>query len=474
MAEYDIKPDTLNQKTDGYRGIWYMNQPSHDEYVFKYSGGLATYCAKHRPFAIYCPKVDKTFFCYGGTTPESHKRYTEEELRDGHSFERERDGFLLHMVSYYDHRTGQVPRPTVLLDKRTADAHDNPVISIDDDGYIWIFSTSHGRSRPSFIHRSTRPYSVQAFNWVPATYQEGGEHVSLTNFSYMQPWTIPGHGFIAFFTRYHDPVIRTTFCMTSTDGVRWSTRKRLAAMDQGHYQISGVCGTKAGTAFNYHPAEKGLNWRTNLYYIETPDFAETWQTVDGHQLFLPLVNHSCPAIVYDYQAAGLNVYLKDIAFDQHGHPVILYVTSRGYKSGPEHAPRTWTTAHWTGKHWDINPITTSDSNYDSGSLYIEAGDVWRIIGPTLPGPQTYNPGGEMVMWRSDDNGAHWRIEKQMTEHSVCNHNYARRPVNAHADFYAFWADGHGRQPSESRLYICTKDGEVRVLPEQMRDDMIEI
>ena len=54
---------TINEKGTGYRGIWYMNQPSGDEYVYKYSGGLGTYCAKHKPFAVYCEKVKKTFFC---------------------------------------------------------------------------------------------------------------------------------------------------------------------------------------------------------------------------------------------------------------------------------------------------------------------------------------------------------------------------------------------------------------------------
>ena len=76
---------TINKRDIGYRGIWYMNQPSGDEYVYKYSGGLGTYCAKHKPFAVYCGKVNKTFFCYGGTTTESNRR-------------------LLHMISYYDHR----------------------------------------------------------------------------------------------------------------------------------------------------------------------------------------------------------------------------------------------------------------------------------------------------------------------------------------------------------------------------------
>ncbi|MBW3542137.1 MAG: hypothetical protein KY476_17845, partial [Planctomycetes bacterium] len=49
---------TLNRKDTGYRGIWYFNQKSGDEYVYKYSGGLGTYCAKHQPFAVYSREAD--------------------------------------------------------------------------------------------------------------------------------------------------------------------------------------------------------------------------------------------------------------------------------------------------------------------------------------------------------------------------------------------------------------------------------
>ena len=48
-------------------------------------------------------------------------------------------------------------------------------------------------------------------------------------------------------------------------------------------------------------------------------------------------------------------------------------------------------ARWNGNNWDIDPAFTSDSNYDMGSLYIEADDLWRIIAPTSLGPQPYNP-----------------------------------------------------------------------------------
>ena len=51
---------------DGYRGIWYSNQPTGDEYVYKYSGGFATYPQQHAPIAIYSARAGKTFFCYGG------------------------------------------------------------------------------------------------------------------------------------------------------------------------------------------------------------------------------------------------------------------------------------------------------------------------------------------------------------------------------------------------------------------------
>ncbi|MCG3196238.1 MAG: BNR-4 repeat-containing protein [Candidatus Omnitrophica bacterium] len=443
---------TLNLKDTGYRGIWYMNQPSGDEYVYKYSGGLGTYCADHQPFAVYRKEVERTFFCYGGTTPSSNQE-------------------LLHMVSYFDHKTGMVPRPTILLNKNTSDAHDNPVISVDSEGYIWVFSTSHGRSRPSYIHRSREPYAIDSFELVSASFLEQGRSAPLDNFSYMQAWHTGPNGFLCFFTRYGDPAARTLFRLTSRDGVHWGERVRLAAIAEGHYQISALGRARAGTSFNYHPKGKGLNWRTNLYYIESRDFGKTWTTVSGRTLELPLVEVENAALVEDYAAQGLLVYLMDITFDAMDRPVILFLTSKGYQSGPANDPRTWRTARWTVARWEILPVTSSDSNYDMGSLYIEEDGTWRIIGPTEKGPQPGNPGGEMAMWTSSDEGRNWRLAKPLTSGSARNHTYARRPVDAHPDFYALWADGHAREPSESSLYFCNRAGDVFLLPMEMKEEM---
>ncbi|MFW6456832.1 MAG: BNR-4 repeat-containing protein [Planctomycetota bacterium] len=461
---------TLNEEGNGYCGIWYANQPLDSPYVYKYSGGLGTYCAKHSPFGIYAEEVNKTFFCFGGASADFHTRdiATPDDSGDV-------PDALLHMVGCYDHDLGVVARPTVVLDKRTSDAHDNPVISMDNQGYIWLFSTSHGTSRPSYIHRSVEPYAVDAFELIEATRKTDSFSVPFDNFSYMQVRHLDGKGFAAFVTRYHEPVIRTAGYMTSPDGRLWSQWKPLAAIHEGHYQIGEITSDRSGTAFNYHPNrensdERGLNSRTNLYYLQTVDSGSTWQNIQGRTVDIPLTDPDNPAMVRDYQTEGLLVYMKDLQFDTAGRPVILYITSDGYEPGPEHEPRTWRTARWEGNEWIFNDITTSDSNYDMGSLYIRDDGSWEVIAPTDRGPEPYNPGGEMVLWKTEDQGESWEKLKTLTSDSPRNHTYARRPINYHPDFCALWADGDPREPSVSHLYFAGQDGSVYNLPPDMSVD----
>jgi len=437
-------------EADGYRGIWYSNQPTRDEYKFKYSGGMATYPQQHAPIAIYCKEADKTFFVYGGTTARSAKDKQE----------------LLHMVSYYDHKTGQVPRPRILLNKHTDDAHDNPTLQVDDRGYLWIFSPSHGTGRPSYIHRSARPWTIDEF-----------ERVLLTSFSYTQPWHVPGEGFLFLHTRYGGgkalgiDAARCLFWMTSDDGVKWNEPQMLAGIEMGDYQISWRHGRRVATAFDFHPRPVGLNARANVYYLETTDLGHTWRDVRGEPVKLPLTSTNNPALVCDTRAEEQLAYLKDLNFDREGRPVILFLTSQGFEPGPKNGPRQWQTLRWTGKEWVRRPFTTSGNNYDHGSLYIEADGTWRVIAPTEHGPQPYNPGGEIAMWTSSNQGKSWKKLKQLTHDSRRNHTYVRRPLNAHPDFYALWADGNGREPSESFLYFTNRKGDhVWRLPTRMDVD----
>jgi len=273
-----------NQKIDGYRGIWFeLNQKY--EYGDKYSGGLGTYTAKHIPLAIYAAEVDKTFFVYGGTTQQEEKH-------------------LLCMVGVFDHKTRKVSKPTVAYDKLGVDdPHDNPSIMIDDSGYIWIFVSGRGRKRTGIKLKSTLPYNIDSF-----------EIISEEEFTYPQIRNT-SKGFFHFFTKYTG--VRELYFEHSKDGSDWSSDQKLAGIKapgyqkSGHYQLSNQYndGEILATFFNRH-IDGHPDTRTDLYYVQTRDFGQTWTNIAGVELSLPLETVDNDARVIDYFSAQKNVYMK--------------------------------------------------------------------------------------------------------------------------------------------------------------------
>jgi hypothetical protein len=419
-------------KADGYRGIWFtLGQKL--EYGDKYSGGLGTYTANHVPMAIYAKEADKTFFVYGGTKPG--KRH------------------LLDMISYYDHAQGVVPRPTVVYDKQGVnDPHDNPSLCIDPQGFLWVFVSGRAKARPGLIYRSAKPYSIDQF-----------EMVSKREITYPQPRWIEGEGFLHLFTKYNRG--REIYWSTSPDGRTWTPDQKFAGIER-HYQTSHQRGKRVFSAFNMHPGGTP-DTRTNLYFLQTDDFGRTWRNVRGEAVKTPLTEPNNPALVRDYRAEKRLVYIHDLDLDSQGRPVILYITAASFEPGPKSDPRWWTVAHWTGSEWEYRELAPANHNYTTGSLYIEEGQ-WRVIGPMERGPQPVGSGGEVAIWKSTDEGRTWAKDRNVTQHSPRNHNYVRRPVGAHTDFYAFWADGNPDEFSESRLYFTNRAGDgVWQLPYDM-------
>ncbi|MFM2231610.1 MAG: Adenylate cyclase 1 [Bacteroidota bacterium] len=190
-------PSVAQEKADGYKGIWFtLGQFS--SYGDKYSGGLGTYTANHIPVAVYSKTTQKTFFVYGATSAENEKH-------------------LLIAISYFDHKKKQVPKPTIVYDKMGVnDPHDNASISIDDQGFIWVFVSGRNTSRPGLIFKSKQPYSIDGFTQI-----NQGE------MTYPQPWFIPGKGFFYLFTKYTNG--RELYWRTSEDGMNWTQDQKLAS-----------------------------------------------------------------------------------------------------------------------------------------------------------------------------------------------------------------------------------------------------
>ena len=99
-----------------FRGVWYgcgkdNTLPGRD---YVYAGGKATYYAGHRPMAVYAPEVRKTFFVFG-------------------------DHMNRPAISYYDHSTKRFAQPQALGTNPDGNAHRNPTILIDEQGFIYVF-----------------------------------------------------------------------------------------------------------------------------------------------------------------------------------------------------------------------------------------------------------------------------------------------------------------------------------------------
>ncbi len=443
LSSFQIFSQSLNNvKIDGYRPIWFeLNQkyPNGD----KYSGALGTYTAKHIPLAIYDKDVDKTFFVYGGTTAAGERH-------------------LLCMIGEYDHKSGMVSKPTVVYDKQGVnDPHDNPSLLIDYDGYLWVFVSGRGRTRPGFKYKSKNPYDIDEF-----------EQVTEEEMTYPQPWKTKW-GFLHLFTKYTG--VRQLYFETSSDGVHWTDDKMLAAIPvhegekSGHYQISNCYkGEKVGTFFNRHP-DGNVDKRTDLYYVQTTDFGKTWTSAGGVNLDLPVTDMNSPALAVNYRSQNKNIYLKDIGFDENGNPVCLYIRSNGHIPGPESQPYEWCITKWEENNWQTFVVTESDHNYDMGSLFISEKE-WKIVGPTIPGSQKWGVGGELAIWQSKNKGETWKKTKQLTRNSEYSHSYVRRPVNYNPPFCFFWSEGHSHEFSKCELWFGNFKGDIRQLPYEMSKD----
>lgn len=412
-----------NDNVDGYRGIWFT-LGQFGPYGDKYSGGLGTYTANHIPMAIHSPESGKTFFVYGGATGTGDRQ-------------------LVVMASWYDHTQHRVPQPTVVhVSPGVDDPHDNPSLTIDSDGYLWIFVSGRSTRRAGIIYRSSAPYSTDHF-----------ERIREDEFTYPQPWWTD-NGLLHLFTRYSNG--RELYLERSPDGRTWEEPRKVAGIG-GHYQVSSWNDGVLGTFFNRHP-NGNVDRRTDLYYIQSRDGGQSWTTADGTTVDLPLAEEDHPARIRNLSANGRLQYTLDLNWDRNGHPLLLYVTSGSHEAGPSSEPRFWELSRWTGSEWVHSVVARSDHNYDLGSLFVLE-DRWVVVGPTGTGPQAWGTGGELERWESRDQGATWEKKRQITVNSEFNHTYVRRPLHASDPFSLYWADGNPDEISPSRLYFGELSGE---------------
>ncbi|HOZ49490.1 MAG TPA: BNR-4 repeat-containing protein [Candidatus Hydrogenedentes bacterium] len=419
-----------------FRGVWYgcgteNTLPGRD---LVYAGGKATYCAWHRPMAVYAPAVNKTFFVFG-------------------------DAENRPAISYFDHQTSTFAPPLALGTNPDGNAHRNPTLCIDEDGFLYVFYGYAGGKQPIPVLRSIAPFDI--------TRWERRADLTDGSGSYPNPWQLRSREILV----THRVPAGWAFRRTREGGATWEPTVSL--VEFGSYE-----GTS--TAYGFSMAETGpyprklhFVWsrlgggspeavrtkhlwarRFNVYYACSDDGGDTWRRSDGTAYTLPITEDIAEKL---YDSGEHGIWLKDMQIDNAGNPIILFIDANTdtYESA-------WKVARHADGLWTLADVTRTDHMYDGGALVVLADDDIRLYGPTAAS-QPRVDGGEIEEWQSTDHGRAWTRRRALTNASPFAHNHVKTVFDQDASdgrFRVFWSYGDGRVPPESRdvRLFCFGDG----------------
>jgi hypothetical protein len=416
----------MSQPPPELRGVWYAcghkvnTLPGHE---WVYSGPMATYCAWHRPMAVYRPEVNRTYFVYGNAENAP-------------------------TISLYDHSTRTFAYPQVLGSNPDGDAHRNPTLLVERGGHLMVFWGAHGHQ--TRVLRSRRAYDIGEWEEV-SPLPDGAT-------SYPQCWELlEGEVFVT----YRQAPSWTTSSwrmVTSQDGGRsWGAPREL--VDLGEWAVYGISvgatgpyprrvhfvWSQLGGGTPEEVASKHL-WarRYNIYYACSDDGGRTWRRSDGSPYELPITPGSAEEI---YHCGQHGVWLKDIQLNAHGAPFVLFIDSE-----VETYEGLWKVARLSEKGWEFSTITGSDHMYDDGAIALLDDTDIRVYAPSTP-VQPQEDGGEIEEWQSTDGGRTWANTRHVTADSRYSHNNVKLALDHQlgpGDVRMFWSYGDSNFPPETR------------------------
>ena len=390
-----------------------------------YHGPMGTYPQWHRPMAVYAQPVDKTYFVFGNR--------------------------LFHaMIMAYDHASGTFEGPLNLGTFTAPDAHMNPGLFIDEQGYIYVFFGSHNTTEN--VVRSSTPYNISSFTI----------RASIPFHSYPQTWQLQA-GEIFHLHRGQD-TRSFNFRTSVNSAASWSAPTQLTSFSTAHwtYPISiAENGTYPRSLYVvYTIYNSTIQHRRHIYFTATHDAGQTWVKSNASPVTLPITS---PTVDKVWDSGLDQVNLSDIQLDEQGNVYVLF------NQGDGTAPNSWTwrILRFDGAQWTSYVIPTGgDHHFDIGGLVTLGGGQLRAYLPSTPS-QPGDDGGDIEEWESLDSGQTWNKLADLTQSSSYSHNFIRTVLHSDPAFRIFWSYGDSRiQPesTEVQLYLYGEEqpGPVRI------------
>ena len=342
-----------------------------------------------------------------------------------------------HFVFFYDHENRTVSR---LYDTEIAGVgdigHAQPAITIDNDGYIWVFGGCSDSKCRVAISRNPRDPT----EWVERTpIGEGeGDTWAVGGITYPQP--IPISDGMLVIARHHDSSAwydNSIAMFKSTDrGVTWTKTIIAKPYSAKNYPFTfRKVGNKIYGLVSPRNVGGDRYWH-GIMFMKSDDEGETWKRADGTIYELPVTADTADWIIHELHYMGFNVCaLPD------GTPILAMKK--------DVSPKEYYFAKWNGSSWEIISIDTIGTHYYSGfHSFIRVLSANEIeIYPTIDVGGTL----EVIKYYSDDGGVSWGSQA-ITSNSPYNNGPPEGVTNYNDELFIWWTYGSSHETIKVGTY----------------------
>lgn len=356
-------------------------------------------------------------------------------------------------------------KKTIVSDPENIDNHGRPALIVDNNGFIHLVFGGHGGSSKSGKNEfgfsgsgeqthviSKKPFDISQWEVLP----------NISPFGTYSQWIKTNNGNIYLFYR-HGPHRSDWVYQKSSDNALtfskpFAVLKHKKASDNSNTYDSWYAWFHEGAnnsivaTFNYHicgSSKEHTSLRINAYAMKMNTKTESWETMVGEKLNMPLTKESADEYVKIYDSKGRSARLGTILTDDLGNANLYF------RKNTKEEPITF--ARWNGNKWSYSNLMGSKYGFIEGDLLIEEDAEIRYIS-ALKNIDS----NEISWWNSKDKGQTWTKENPIM--SSLNGKYVMSSLirNSHPDARVLVAEIPNIPNSiYSRVFLVGENGPVK-------------
>ncbi|MCP9767854.1 hypothetical protein EGI22_08010 [Lacihabitans sp. LS3-19] len=354
---------------------------------------------------------------------------------------------------------GKTPLST---DPDEIDNHGRPALLVDGEGYIHLIFGGHGGHRglgANTLGTMGRGEQMHVVSKSPYDISEWEQLRNVSPLGTYSQWVKMSNGTIYLFYRHGSHRSNWVY-QKSTDNARTfaapvSILKYKKAEGHAFTSDSWYAWFQEGannsivSTFNYHLCGTGENHtslRLNSYYMKMNTETDTWESIMGKKLDMPLTKESADELVQIYDSKGKSVRLGTIRSDSKGNPHLYFRNNANISY-----------ANWESDKWNFNEVLGQKFKFEEADILIANTNEIRFLTSSI-----MNNTAEIAWWQADENGKNWTKETPLVTSKNGKYVMSSLIRNAHPDARVIVAEiPNTPMAVDSKMYLIGDHGPVK-------------